>query len=291
MAEPQRVIYCDCAYSDRIAFEAKQAVLEGLTRAGVVFEAVPDLCKLAADQALCLKYWTECHALTVIGCFPRTIRWLFHAGGVSLVNDFELTCLNMLTQSPEAILEAVLERTSPAHVAQVKPVIEKDGDWVPWFPVIDYDRCQTCKLCMNFCLFGVYDQSDDGQVKVRQPANCKTNCPACARVCPHQAIIFPKYSQAPINGAEPNPDQSAQPASSACLNDLLAGQMHEVLKQRSTRARKRFSTEPRTESPSLLNRLHQELDIPLEVLQALSPADLSRIRKKSSDAHKETTHD
>ena len=289
MAEPQKVIYCDCAYSNRMAIETRQAVLEELTRAGVVIEAVPDLCKLAADQALCLKDWTEGNALTVIGCFPRTIRWLFHAGGVSLDNDFELTCLNMLTQSAEAILEAVLERTPPAYAAQVQPIIEKDGDWVPWFPVIDYDRCQTCKLCMNFCLFGVYDLSDDGRVKVRQPANCKTNCPACARVCPHQAIIFPKYSEAPINGAEPDPDKPAQRASGVCLNELLAGNMHEVLKQRSTQ--QRFSTEPRTESSSLLNTLHRDLDIPLEVLQALSPADLSRIRQKSSGARKETTHD
>jgi len=274
-----------------MAFAIRQAVLEGLTRAGVVFEAVPDLCKLAADKALCLKDWASSDALTVIGCFPRTIRWLFHAGGASLDNSFDLMCLNMHTQSAEAILAAVLERTSPVDAAQVQPVIEKDGDWVPWFPVIDYDRCQTCKLCMNFCLFGVYELSADGRVKVRQPANCKTNCPACARVCPHQAIIFPKYSETPINGAEPDPNQPAQPASGACLNDLLAGNMHEILKQRSTRTRKRFSTEPRTESPSLLNTLHQDLDIPLEVLQALSPADLNRIRQKSSCARKESTRD
>ncbi len=122
MAESHKVIYCDCAYSNRMASETRQAVLAGLTRAGVVFEAVPDLCKLAADQALCLKDWTEGNALTVIGCFPRTVRWLFHAGGVPLAESFELTCLNMHTQSPEAIIEAVLakcEEMEREHVARV----------------------------------------------------------------------------------------------------------------------------------------------------------------------------
>ena len=30
--------------------------------------------------------------------------------------------------------------------------------------------------------------------------SCKTNCPACSRVCPEAAIIFPKYASGPING-------------------------------------------------------------------------------------------
>ena len=32
----------------------------------------------------------------------------------------------------------------------------KHGDWKPWFPVIDYDRCTNCMQCLSFCLFGVY---------------------------------------------------------------------------------------------------------------------------------------
>src|SRR5262249_16191246 len=38
----------------------------------------------------------------------------------------------------------------------------KHGDWKPWFPVIDYDRCTNCMQCLSFCLFGVYGV-DGGQ--------------------------------------------------------------------------------------------------------------------------------
>ncbi len=73
--------------------------------------------------------------------------------------------------------------------------------WDPWFPVIDFERCTNCLQCLSFCLFGVYGVGQDQRVTVRAPENCKTNCPACARVCPETAIIFPKHKAAPINGA------------------------------------------------------------------------------------------
>jgi len=76
-----------------------------------------------------------------------------------------------------------------------------DGFWRPWFPVIDYDRCVTCRQCLEFCLFGVYEADADGRVAVRQPDHCKNNCPACARMCPHMAIMFPKIDEeSPVSG-------------------------------------------------------------------------------------------
>src|SRR2546422_3501427 len=36
----------------------------------------------------------------------------------------------------------------------------KHGEWKPWFPVIDYDRCTNCMQCLSFCLFGVYGVED-----------------------------------------------------------------------------------------------------------------------------------
>lgn len=68
-----------------------------------------------------------------------------------------------------------------------------------WYPVIDKTRCTECGKCHDFCLFGVYTV-ENKQVKVAQPQNCKNNCPACARMCPNKAIIFPKYEKSPING-------------------------------------------------------------------------------------------
>ena len=68
-----------------------------------------------------------------------------------------------------------------------------------WYPILDYERCVDCGKCHDFCLFGVYS-IEDGKVKVAQPQNCKNNCPACSRVCPAEAVIFPKYERSPING-------------------------------------------------------------------------------------------
>ncbi|MFZ2641575.1 MAG: ferredoxin family protein [Verrucomicrobiia bacterium] len=70
-----------------------------------------------------------------------------------------------------------------------------------WYPVIDYGRCNQCMECLDFCLFGVYDVNDDGHVVVESPGNCKKGCPACSRVCPENAIIFPMHRTPSIAGA------------------------------------------------------------------------------------------
>lgn len=70
-----------------------------------------------------------------------------------------------------------------------------------WYPVIDYGRCNQCMECLDFCLFGVYDVDDDGHVVVESPDNCKKGCPACSRVCPENAIIFPMHRTPSIAGA------------------------------------------------------------------------------------------
>ena len=39
-----------------------------------------------------------------------------------------------------------------------------------------------------------------GKWEVAHPEQCKTNCPACARICPEVAIMFPKLAESPLNG-------------------------------------------------------------------------------------------
>ena len=60
----------------------------------------------------------------------------------------------------------------------------RHGEWKPWFPVIDFDRCTNCMQCLSFCLFDVYGVDEEQQIQVQNNDNCKTNCPACSRVCP-----------------------------------------------------------------------------------------------------------
>ena len=69
-----------------------------------------------------------------------------------------------------------------------------------WYPIIDQAACQNCLECVNFCLFGVYTIQDDGMPLVEQPDQCRDGCPACSRVCPAGAILFPEYDDPVISG-------------------------------------------------------------------------------------------
>ncbi|HZL87005.1 MAG TPA: ferredoxin family protein [Pirellulaceae bacterium] len=70
-----------------------------------------------------------------------------------------------------------------------------------WYPVIDYSRCTNCMECIDFCLFGVYGVDKVETILVEQPDNCRKGCPACSRVCPENAIIFPQHKTPEIAGA------------------------------------------------------------------------------------------
>jgi Pyruvate/2-oxoacid:ferredoxin oxidoreductase delta subunit len=70
-----------------------------------------------------------------------------------------------------------------------------------WYPVIDYSRCTNCMECIDFCLFGVYGVDKADRIMVENQDNCKRGCPACSRVCPEHAIMFPDYKSPAIAGA------------------------------------------------------------------------------------------
>lgn len=70
-----------------------------------------------------------------------------------------------------------------------------------WYPVIDYSRCTNCLECLDFCLFGVYGVDRVETILVEQPDNCRKGCPACSRVCPENAIIFPEHKTPAIAGS------------------------------------------------------------------------------------------
>jgi NAD-dependent dihydropyrimidine dehydrogenase PreA subunit len=71
-----------------------------------------------------------------------------------------------------------------------------------WYPVIDYSRCTNCLECLDFCLFGVYGVDSFERIVTENQDQCKKGCPACSRVCPQQAIIFPEYKSPAIAGAD-----------------------------------------------------------------------------------------
>jgi NAD-dependent dihydropyrimidine dehydrogenase PreA subunit len=63
---------------------------------------------------------------------------------------------------------------------------------VPWFPTIMEELCDGCRICLNFCPFGVfgYDEKTN-KVKVSNPFYCEVGCSICAAKCKPKAILFP----------------------------------------------------------------------------------------------------
>ena len=152
------------------------------------------------------------------------------------------------------------------------------GKWKPWFPVIDYSRCTNCMQCLSFCLFEVYGVSKDNKIQVQNQSNCKTECPACSRVCPEVAILFPKYRHSPINGDEVSSDDIRREAMKVDISALLGGDIYAALRDRSAKSKSRFSKERDEERAikerqNCLLKLTKEAGIPAEVLASLPSPD------------------
>lgn len=101
------ILYCHCAYANIIPAETKTAVLEGLARADVDFEAVPDLCEMAARRDPRLTELVSGAPLHIAACYPRAVKWLLASAGVKTDVETAVVC-NMRTESPEKVLQGIL---------------------------------------------------------------------------------------------------------------------------------------------------------------------------------------
>ncbi len=106
-ATPRRLLYCHCAFARVVPQEVKNGVLQGLAESNVAFEAVPDLCALAAhkDPSL-LRLANGDSPLEIVACYPRAVRWLFHAADAPLPED-GVRIHNMRTQDAATTLNDV----------------------------------------------------------------------------------------------------------------------------------------------------------------------------------------
>jgi len=222
----------------------------------------------------------ESGALLVLGQFTDGAPPAAEAAGSGVQVEFR----DIAGLAPPEVLETV-----GRGGAQPQP--GKTGPWKPWFPVIDYDRCTNCMQCLSFCLFDVYGVAG-GQIQVQKQHNCKTDCPACSRVCPEVAILFPKYKSGPINGDEIDAEDLRREAMKVDISSLLGGDIYSALRDRSARAKSRFSKE-RDEDRALKERqrclikLQEQLDIPPEVLASLPSPDQIQARALEAQARAE----
>ncbi|MCX7872047.1 MAG: hypothetical protein N2487_02035 [Verrucomicrobiae bacterium] len=168
----------------------------------------------------------------------------------------------------------------------------KSPKWYPWFPVVDSELCSQCLQCLSFCLFGVYDVDSDGKLAVVNPEKCKTNCPACARVCPDSAIIFPKHATEPINGGEVQKIPSVAGEQKVDIQSLIQGNLYDRLKERSRERKERFAPSKTGVNPQLAQKERQYFaekfaaDISPNILASLPSQE--ELRKLANEAQERT---
>lgn len=194
----KQITICACSSRLFISNEKVTTVAYYLMNSGFEVKLVDDLCRMVADEPEEALQITEG---TIVACHERAISSNF-----SQLTKRELDIVNLRSLTVQEILakwniteiedrDLLLYKQVQTEVENLPTSEGKDA----WYPIIDKLRCTNCGKCNDFCLFGTYTRNGD-EILVIQPHNCKNNCPACARICPSGAIIFPKYEKSPING-------------------------------------------------------------------------------------------
>lgn len=200
-----QVTICACASRSFISKEKVIEIAATMKNKGydVVVEA--DLCKKVAESSPDLP---EIASGIIVACHTRVV--LSHMDGLGLqakqiepIRDY--TAEEVLSRFDISSPEMKDSTEKEVFRKQIEAFAIENGTDA-WYPVIDKERCMECGKCHDFCLFGVY-KIENKRVRVAQPQNCKNNCPACARMCPGKAIIFPKYDKSPINGGTAEEEQ------------------------------------------------------------------------------------
>ena len=102
-----RILYCHCKYAQVVPASVKGEVLARLSGAGVAFDAVADLCEMSARKDPTLARLAAPGRTKIAACFPRAVKWLFHAAGHP-IDESQVTVLNMREQSADDVLDALL---------------------------------------------------------------------------------------------------------------------------------------------------------------------------------------
>ena len=232
----RQIIFCKCR-GERISPETLDIVETRLQYTNAEVFILDDLCGIAIKNTDALTgLFHNSKEVMIIGCYYRTMNIIFNQikkyteeipAGWHHLNLAELT-------SDEAV-KRIMEFNGDKGGKPVISKISYEGDWPSWYPVIDYKRCTDCGQCADFCLFGVFER-DGAVVKVANPESCKNNCPACARICPSTAIIFPKYKHGgAIGGSDEIDEISEQGRQTRDISDILGGDIVTALENRKLR--------------------------------------------------------
>ena len=279
MPTVSRVMVCQCARARVLPQATVQATLRRLEAAGIPCLEVDDLCAWSARKEPLLQRFAGERAGVVLACQPRAVRWLFAAAGAPLALE-RMQLVHLGEPAADELLKALRpeEGAAPGVGPDGPPASAPEAArvWQAWFPVIDFDRCTHCLQCLSFCLFGVFGVSAERRLEVENPESCKPNCPACARVCPEAAIMFPQCPSPAMNGSEIAMADGAREPMKVDISTLLGGDVYERLRARNQKSGPRFSKErdPQTALEERQKYLAEAArEIPPEVLRSLPPAE------------------
>ena len=163
--------------------------------------------------------------------YPRATAWTLAALGCAEADKVFAVDLRDAADPDGCAAALVAMAGADAAAAPAVEHLGSPGD-PRWYPVLDYDRCVACRQCLDFCLFGVYALDADDRVVATQPDNCKPGCPACARVCPAKAIMFPQFAgSAAIAGADADarPDEAPSVPAPAVGDDARRDDLDDLI--------------------------------------------------------------
>lgn len=230
----KKVIFCNCG-AKLISPERLDGIAQFLKQMGTPFVQISDLCgsSVTRKQETFEIFGLDDEYL-IIACYPRAVQLLLENCGVVYSSE-RFSHLNFRELENPAIFEKISAFLDGDRQKGEFTELQCDTEWPSWFPAIDYSRCTACGQCADFCLFGVY-QKTDKRVVVTNPKGCKNNCPACGRICPQTAIVFPKYDQGgAISGADTIDEIAEQQRQKHDVDTILGSNIYKALEMRKAK--------------------------------------------------------
>ena len=127
MSQAPRILFCHCNYARVVPDEVKSSVLEGLCASGQAFEAVADLCEMAARRDPSLKRLATGETpVKIAACYPRAVKWIF-GGCQAPLNTEKTEVINMRELTAEDATTSVLSKTLTPNLPADGSLAEVEG--------------------------------------------------------------------------------------------------------------------------------------------------------------------